>query len=101
MAPLYFLFLFLISLFTLVFQDSLDGEPEVLLDPNGLSKDGTISLNRCAISEDAKYLAYGLSSSGSDWMTIKVMRVEDKVVDPDTLSWVSILIEYSVPSRYK
>ncbi|KAK2995129.1 hypothetical protein RJ640_020769 [Escallonia rubra] len=69
-------------------QDSLDGEPEVLLDPNALSEDGTVSLNTYAISEDAKYLGYALSSSGSDWVTIKVMRVEDKGAEPDTLTWV-------------
>ncbi|KAI3875824.1 hypothetical protein MKX03_023747 [Papaver bracteatum] len=69
-------------------QDSLDAEAEVLLDPNGLSEDGTVSLNTAAVSEDAKYLAYGLSSSGSDWVTIKVMRVDDKFLEPDTLSWV-------------
>ncbi|GLT53037.1 hypothetical protein SLA2020_263340 [Shorea laevis] len=69
-------------------QDSLDGEPEVLLDPNALSEDGTVSLNTLSVSEDAKYLAYGLSASGSDWVTIKVMRVEDKKVEADTLSWV-------------
>lgn len=68
----------------------MDGKPEVLLDPNELSEDGTVSLNMIAVSEDAKYLAYGLSSSGSDWVSIKVMRVEDKKVEPDTLSWVSI-----------
>ncbi|WCJ44317.1 Prolyl endopeptidase [Euphorbia peplus] len=69
-------------------QDSLDEEAEVLLDPNALSEDGTVSLNRISISEDAKYLAYGLSSSGSDWVTVKVMRVEDKRVEAETLSWV-------------
>ncbi|KAF5955934.1 hypothetical protein HYC85_008790 [Camellia sinensis] len=68
--------------------DSLDGEPQVLLDPNGLSEDGTVSLNIYDVSKNAKYLGYGLSSSGSDWVTIKVMRVEDKKVEPDTLSWV-------------
>lgn len=73
---------------TLYVQDTLNGEPEVLLDPNGLSEDGTISLSTCAVSEDAKYLAYGLSSSGSDWVTVKVMGVENKSVEPDTLSWV-------------
>ncbi|KAK6939029.1 Peptidase S9A, N-terminal domain [Dillenia turbinata] len=66
-------------------QDSLDGEATVLLDPNKLSEDGTVSLNTFSISEDAKYMAYGLSASGSDWVTIKVMRVEDKKVEPDTL----------------
>lgn len=92
----FYIFLICISEFKLVIQDSLDGEPKVLLDPNGLSKDGTVSLSRCAVSENAKYLAYGLSSNGSDWMTIKVMRVEDKVVNPDTLAWVSILFGFSV-----
>ncbi|GAV56699.1 Peptidase_S9 domain-containing protein/Peptidase_S9_N domain-containing protein [Cephalotus follicularis] len=69
-------------------QDSLNGEAEVLLDPNALSEDGTVSLNTLSVSEDAKYLAYGLSSSGSDWVTVNVMRVEDKRVEPDILSWV-------------
>ncbi|XP_060199896.1 uncharacterized protein LOC132628170 isoform X1 [Lycium barbarum] len=69
-------------------QDSLDGKPEVLLDPNTLSEDGTVALSMCASSENAKYLAYGISSSGSDWVTIKVMRVEDKGDEPDIISWV-------------
>nr|GEV41807.1 prolyl endopeptidase-like isoform X2 [Tanacetum cinerariifolium] len=41
-------------------QDSLDGKAEVLLDPNGLSEDGTVALSTYAVSEDAKYLAYAL-----------------------------------------
>ncbi|MED6106352.1 hypothetical protein PIB30_004126 [Stylosanthes scabra] len=73
---------------TLYVQDSLESEAEVLLDPNALSEDGTASLNTLSVSEDAKYLAYGLSLSGSDWVTIKVMRIADKNVEPDTLSWV-------------
>ncbi|CAK9178360.1 unnamed protein product [Ilex paraguariensis] len=72
----------------LYMQDSLDAKPEVLLDPNALSEDGTVALSSYAVSEDAKYLAYGISSGGSDWVTIKVMRIEDKVVLPDTLCWV-------------
>jgi prolyl oligopeptidase len=72
----------------LYMQDNLDAEPEVLLDPNTLSDDGTVALNTFSVSEDAKYLAYGLSSSGSDWVTIKLMKIEDKKVEPDTLSWV-------------
>ncbi|KAL0325950.1 UNVERIFIED_CONTAM: Prolyl endopeptidase [Sesamum radiatum] len=69
-------------------QDSLDGKPEVLLDPNTLSDDGTVALSAYAVSEDAKYLAYGTSSSGSDWVTIKVLRIADKSTEPDTVSWV-------------
>ncbi|KAL6212729.1 hypothetical protein ACLB2K_017947 [Fragaria x ananassa] len=73
-------------------QDSLDGEPEVLLDPNTLSEDGTVALSTYSVSEDAKYLAYALSTSGSDWVTIKVMSIEDKKVEPDTLSWVKFSV---------
>ena len=74
------------------FQDDLDAEAEVLLDPNTLSDDGTVSLNSLAVSEDGKYMAYGLCSSGSDWVTIKVMKIEDKkTVESDTLSWVRFL----------
>lgn len=69
-------------------QDSVDGKAEVLLDPNTLSEDGTVALSIKRFSENAEFLAYGLSRSGSDWLTIKVMRVKDRVVLPDTLSWV-------------
>jgi prolyl oligopeptidase len=61
----------------------------VLLDPNSLSEDGTVALSTAAISEDGKYLAYGISESGSDWVSIKVMHIEDKQVQPDDISWVS------------
>ncbi|CAH2067535.1 unnamed protein product [Thlaspi arvense] len=76
----------------LYMQDDLDAEPEVLLDPNTLSDDGTVSMNTFSVSEDAKYLAYGLSSSGSDWVTVKLIKIEDKKVEPDTLSWVKFSV---------
>ena len=69
-------------------QEGLEGKAEVLLDPNLLSDDGTTSLSIYSVSHDAEYLAYGLSASGSDWVTIKVMRVEDKNTETDSLSWV-------------
>lgn len=70
-------------------QDSLDGEAEVLLDPNALSKDGTVALSTYSVSKDGKYIAYGLSESGSDWVTICVMNIADKQTLSDKLSWVS------------
>ncbi|KAJ3681936.1 hypothetical protein LUZ60_014509 [Juncus effusus] len=69
-------------------QDDLEGPAEVLLDPNTFSEDGTIALNTYSISEDGKYIAYGISESGSDWVSIKVMSIEDKQVQPDTILWV-------------
>ena len=55
---------------------SLDSEPKVLLDPNKLSEDGTVALAGIAISENGKLMAYGLSTSGSDWQEWKVRDVE-------------------------
>lgn len=60
----------------------------MLLDPNALSEDGTVAISGPSVSEDGGYLAYGLNSSGSDWMTIKVLRIADKKPEPDSLSWV-------------
>jgi len=57
-------------------QDSLEAEPKVLIDPNGLSDDGTVSLRATSWSHDGSILAYGLSKSGSDWTTIKFRNVE-------------------------
>ena len=46
--------------------ENLKNGGRVLLDPNTLSKDGTIALNSVSASEDGKLLAYGISVGGSD-----------------------------------
>jgi len=72
-------------LYTLI---SLDAEPRVLIDPNQLSEDGTVALSGIAISEDGKLMAYGLSTSGSDWQEWKVRDVETGVDLIDYLKWI-------------
>jgi prolyl oligopeptidase len=67
---------------------TLEGEPTVLLDPNTLSEDGTVALAGLSISEDGKFLAYSLSSSGSDWQEWKVRDVESGQDLADHLKWV-------------
>jgi len=57
-------------------QDAPDAAPRVLLDPNTLSKDGTVALTGWEVSPDAAHVAYGLAAAGSDWNEFKVLDVE-------------------------
>jgi prolyl oligopeptidase len=67
---------------------SLDAEPRVLLDPNLLSEDGTVALSGTVVSQNAKLIAYGLSTAGSDWQEWKVRDIETGQDLPDRLQWV-------------
>ena len=69
-------------------QKGLAGTPKVLIDPNTLSADGTLSLSGISIREDGKYVAYNLAQSGSDWNDIVTMEIESGKVLSDTLNWV-------------
>jgi len=69
-------------------QDELGGDPEVILDPNTFSEDGTIALSALGISKDGQYLAYGISESGSDWKKIYVMDIDTKEELEDEILWV-------------
>ncbi len=66
-------------------SDSVKNEGRVLLDPNKLSKDGTVALSGMAISDDGKTMAYGLSGAGSDWQTWRFRDVETGKDLPDVL----------------
>ncbi|MFN8001622.1 MAG: prolyl oligopeptidase family serine peptidase [Acidobacteriota bacterium] len=66
---------------------SLEAEPRVLLDPNKLSADGTVALSGLAISHDGKYLAYSLSSSGSDWQEWHVREIATGRDLSDVIKW--------------
>ncbi len=67
--------------------NSLDDEPRVLIDPNLLSEDGTVSLNGVAISKDGNLMAYALSYSGSDWQEWHVRNIETGEDLPDHIKW--------------
>lgn len=69
-------------------QTSLLDKAEVLLDPNTLSTDGTVSLTQTSISKDGKYLAYGISKAGSDWVEIHVKDINTKQDLSDVIKWV-------------
>ena len=67
---------------------TLDAEPRIVLDPNQLSEDGTIALSGISISENGQLLAYGLSSSGSDWQEWKVRNIATGEDLQDHLQWI-------------
>ncbi len=72
----------------LYIQNDLDSEPQLFLDPNKLSSDGTVSLTTYAFAKDGKYFAYGTASGGSDWNEFHVMDVLSKKDLSDDLKWI-------------
>ena len=61
---------------------------EVVLDPNTLSPDGTVAMVGRSVSPNGNYMAYTLSSKGSDWQTIKVLDLNTKQNCPDVLQHI-------------
>jgi prolyl oligopeptidase len=71
---------------------TLDATPTVLLDPNTLSKDGTVAVDGYRVSEDGKYLAYSISDGGSDWRIYKVRDIDTVKDTSDELRWVKFSV---------
>jgi prolyl oligopeptidase len=72
----------------LLWQQGAEGEPKLLLDPNTLAEDGTISLEAVEPSEDGRLIACMFSEAGSDLKTIRVREVESGLELPDVVEWV-------------
>ncbi len=60
-------------------------KPEVFLDPNTFSKDGTTSLGEVNFSKNGKLVAYSISEGGSDWRKVIVKNVETNEILGDTI----------------
>jgi len=74
----------------LYIQNGFAGKPEVLIDPNAWSKDGTDRLSLFRPSKDAKHAVYGVSKSGSDWQEYRVMDLATRKTLDDTVQWVKV-----------
>jgi prolyl oligopeptidase len=72
----------------LYITDDINKPGKVLIDPNTLSKDGTIALGTIKISPDGNILAYAISTAGSDWNTICFLDINSGKPLNDTLQWV-------------
>jgi prolyl oligopeptidase len=74
----------------LYIQKGLTGTPEVLIDPNTWSADGTMRLAGFAPSKDAKLAVYGVSRSGSDWQEYNVLDLTTRKPLSDRVEWVKV-----------
>jgi prolyl oligopeptidase len=63
-----------------------DGAPEIFLDPNKFSADGTTSMQGVDFTKDGSMAAYQLSEGGSDWRKVIVIKTADKAAVGDTLT---------------
>ncbi|EDP96733.1 prolyl oligopeptidase family serine peptidase [Kordia algicida OT-1] len=69
-----------------IYRQKEGGEPEVFLDPNKFSEDGTVSMGSgLNFSDNKKIVAYAISEGGSDWRKVIIMDVASKEVVEDTL----------------
>lgn len=71
-------------------QKGLDGKPELVIDPNKLSTDGTTRLGAFSLSKDGRYAVVGLSKGGSDWQEYQIMELATKTYLPDKIDWVKV-----------
>lgn len=71
-------------------QKGFDGDPEVVIDPNELSPDGTTSLSAFSLSKDGSYAVYGLSRAGSDWQEYRVKDMRTLQDLDDKVEWVKV-----------
>lgn len=68
-----------------VYRKKGDADPEVFLDPNTFSEDGTTSLAGLSFTKDGSLAAYLISEGGSDWRKAIVMETASKEIVADTL----------------
>jgi prolyl oligopeptidase len=74
-----------------------DDEPEVFLDPNTFSDDGTIALRGVSFTKDGTLAAYMITEGGSDWRKVIAMDAVTKTIIEDTL----VNVKFSGLSWYK
>lgn len=70
---------------SVLYRQTKDGEPEVFLDPNTFSYDGTTSLAGIDFSKAGDLAAYQISEGGSDWRKVLVMDTKTGLLKGDTL----------------
>ena len=70
---------------SVLFRQKNGGEPDVFLDPNTFSPDGTTSLAGIDFTKDGSLAACQLSEGGSDWRKVIIISAQTKKPLDDTL----------------
>jgi len=65
---------------SVIYRQKAGGAPEIFLDPNNFSADGTTSLAGLEFSDDGSLCAFLTSAGGSDWASIVVMNARTKKI---------------------
>ena len=65
----------------------LDAQAELLLDPNTLSKDGTVALGGTSFSDDGSLMAWSTAEGGSDWIDWHLREVATGKDREDHVRW--------------
>lgn len=73
--------------YVMYWSQGLGTEPQVLLDPNAWSADGTVALAGTDVSDDGEWLLYGQSTHGSDWIDWHVKNITTGAELPDLVHW--------------
>ena len=66
-------------------QRDKNSAPEMILDVNSLSEDGTVAVPVYSVSPDAKILAYAVADGGSDWNEVYFKDIDSGKALPDVL----------------
>ena len=69
-------------------QNGLNGTPEVFIDPNKMSKDGTAAIGTPSFSKSKKYAVYLEAQAGSDWQIAHTMNVADQELLNDKVDYI-------------
>lgn len=64
-----------------------DGKTEVLLDPNALSKDGTVTAGIAAYSKDKQQAVVSINRAGSDWQEFHLLDMQTGKFTGDSVQW--------------
>lgn len=82
---------------SVVYRQKDNGEPEVFLDPNKFSEDGTVSLSGLSFSNDGSLAAYQTSTGGSDWREVYIIDTKSMEQIGETL----VNVKFSGMQWYK